>query len=128
MTATTPQEAIQQALADLEERVRQRRRLLGEADQNASVHDDIRALADSWHISAHLPITWETPIIGRAVALAKRVVRLLLRWYINPIVDQQNDFNGAVVRAVVQMAAQQDELARGLSELERRVAALEGPE
>lgn len=120
------EETVERAMHDLEQRVRQRRSLLGETARAASTRDELRQIADHWHISAHLPITWETPLIGRALALAKRVVRLLLRWYINPIVDQQNEVNASVARGFVLMAAQQDELARAIAELEQRVAALEG--
>lgn len=65
-------------------------------------------------ISAHLPVTWETPIIGRGLALTKRAMRLALRWYINPIVEQQNAFNDAVVRALAALEARQLELQRRL--------------
>ena len=116
---------VQRALADLEQRVRQRRRLMGDGAAGDIKHDAWRDVTDNWHVSAHLPVTWSVPVVGRAVALAKRATRLLLRWYINPIVDQQNDFNGAVARAFVHVTAQQDALGKALEELERRVQALE---
>ncbi len=116
---------VQRALADMEQRVRQRRRLMGDGAAGYIKHDAWRDVTDNWHVSAHLPVTWSVPVVGRAVALAKRVTRLLLRWYINPIVDQQNDFNGAVARAFVHVTAQQDALGKALEELERRVQALE---
>ena len=117
---------VQRALADLEQRVRQRRRLMmGDGAAGGVKHDAWRDVTDNWHVSAHLPITWSVPVVGRAVALIKRTVRLLLRWYINPIVDQQNDFNGAVARAFVHVTAQQEALGKALEELERRVQALE---
>lgn len=76
--------------------------------------------AELARVSAHLPVTWETPVVGRALALAKRVTRLGLRWYINPIVEQQNAFNDAVVRALATLEARQQELMR-------RLEAGEGP-
>ena len=72
---------------------------------------------DAAHISAHLPILWDVPVVGRGVALAKRAVRLLLRWYINPIVDQQNDFNAAVVRALNELAVTQEQLRMEIQRL-----------
>jgi hypothetical protein len=118
-------EQVRQALADLEARVRQRRRLLGETGADRAARDEVRAAADHWFVSAHLPITWETPVVGRALALAKRATRLLLRWYINPIVEQQNDYNAACARALVRLAGQQEALAQTLAEVEQRLRALE---
>jgi hypothetical protein len=115
---------VRLAMATLEQRIRQRRQFMG-AGAVDTANDEIRAVADNWFVSAHLPITWNTPVIGRAIALAKRVTRLLLRWYINPIVDQQNDFNSSVSRAFVRVAAQQEALAQAVADLDRRVRALE---
>jgi len=35
-------------------------------------------------------------LIPKLVAYAKKITRRLLRWYINPLVDQQNAYNAAV--------------------------------
>ncbi len=78
-------------------------------------------LADLAVVSAHLPVTWSRPVIGRGVALAKRGTRLLLRWYINPIVEQQNAFNEAVARAIATLEERQ-------REIERKLAATDQPE
>ena len=108
---------VQRALADLEQRVRQRRRLMGDGAAGDIKHDAWRDVTDNWHVSAHLPVTWSVPVVGRAVALAKRATRLLLRWYINPIVDQQNDFNAAAVRALSDLAAENERLRAALERL-----------
>jgi len=50
-------------------------------------------------VNPHLPIAWPTwppGIVPKIVALFQKVIRRLLRWYINPIVEQQNNFNAAV--------------------------------
>ena len=80
---------------------------------------------DTWYVSAHLPITWDLRIVGRLGAYTKRLVRLLLRWYINPIIEQQNRFNSAAARAVTEMNAYQERMTREWQLLEERVAALE---
>lgn len=72
---------------------------------------DVRAAAQ---VNPHLPIAWPSWPRGvwpKIAALAQKIVRRLLRWYINPIVEQQNQFNAAVVRAL-------DELSEQLSQLE----------
>jgi hypothetical protein len=73
-------------------------------------------LSDLAVISAHLPVTWNTPVVGRATAYAKRGMRILLRWYINPIVEQQNTFNESLVRALASLEERLQELERQLEQ------------
>ena len=83
-----------------------------------TLDDPLRQAEDFAHISAHFPLMWRVPVIGRGLSLVKRVVRLLLRWYINPIVDQVNDFNTATVTALNTLAARQEALAARIAALE----------
>jgi hypothetical protein len=53
-------------------------------------------------VSAHWPMDGAT-LPQRAVALANKLVRRYLRWYINPIVEQQNAANAAFTAALVTM-------------------------
>ncbi len=86
----------------------------------------VRQVNERWNVSAHLPITWGgPPLVGRAIAYAKRATRLLLRWYINPIVEQQNNYNAAVTRALLQTNAYLEQLTREQYALEQRLAGLE---
>ena len=96
-----------------------RARAMGVTDE-ALADDPLRRAADLAHISAHLPIMWRVPLVGRALAYAQRATRIALRWYINPIVDQINDFNEATITALNAIAARQEALAV-------RIAALEAP-
>jgi hypothetical protein len=54
-------------------------------------------------VSSHWRIAWPNwpkGILPKAKALAQKVIRRSLRWYIDPIVEQQNRFNSAVVQAL----------------------------
>jgi hypothetical protein len=82
----------------------------------ATASTAVTELSDLAIISAHSPITWSTPVLGRAIALSKRATRLLLRWYVNPIVEQQNTFNEALVRTIAT-------LEERLRDIERELAA-----
>ncbi|MFD0676214.1 MULTISPECIES: class I SAM-dependent methyltransferase [unclassified Paenibacillus] len=53
-----------------------------------------------WNINSEHAITSHRPIIGRFIILGKKVIRKLLRWYINPVIDQQRDFNASVTRSL----------------------------
>ena len=127
----TPGE-VASILADLREQVRERRARLSVDDPTdphalnlAELRRNADAVNDTWYVSAHLPITWDLRIVGRLGAYTKRLVRLLLRWYINPIIEQQNRFNSAAARAVTEMNAYQERMTREWQLLEERVAALE---
>lgn len=50
-------------------------------------------------VSSHWPLGGRT-LWERGRSLVQRVVRRLLRWYINPIVDQQNEFNDVTARTL----------------------------
>jgi hypothetical protein len=81
--------------------------------------DPLRRAEDLAHISAHFPIMWSVPIVGRGLSLIRRAIRIGLRWYINPIVDQINDFNEATVTALNTLAARQEALATRLAAFEQ---------
>jgi hypothetical protein len=57
----------------------------------------------SARVNPHLPIAWPTWPRGlwpKVVAFSQKVVRRLLRWYVVPIVEQQNRFNVAVAQTL----------------------------
>ena len=129
---SNPQE-VAAALEQIRERVRSRRARLSDAEAGGDLNllelrKAVDELNDAWFVSAHLPVTWEAPIVGRIGAYTKRVMRIMLRWYINPIVEQQNRFNSATTRAAVELNAYAELLTRRLTDLEERIATLEGRE
>jgi hypothetical protein len=76
---------------------------LGYSLRRLAILAQVRATAE---VNPHLPIAWPTWPNGvwpKVEALAQKVVRRLLRWYINPIVEQQNRFNQAVTQALEEM-------------------------
>lgn len=94
------------------------------ATQNRDAHDPAtralyRSLDDieiSRVVSAHWPLTGRT-LPRKIMALINKVVRRYLRWYINPIVEQQNAFNDATARAVRLLAESYEELAGQIAEV-----------
>lgn len=94
-----------------------RGKAMGLSDQMV-LDDPLRRAADLSHISAHFPIMWRVPVLGRGMSLVQRAIRIGLRWYINPIVDQINDFNEATITALNTIAARQEALAARIAALE----------
>lgn len=66
------------------------------------------------------------PVIGPLLVFARKAVfHLFLKWYLRPVVEQQNDFNQTASRLVQDLVQSQEKLARQLRELDARLLALE---
>jgi hypothetical protein len=112
---------IERTLQELRSAVRQKAGYLTDDDVPAGPQlSPVRDAADLASVSAHLPLQSTLPVIGPLVVLMQRVMRLGLRWYINPIVEQQNAFNDSVVRALTELEIRQTELNRRLDLVQRR--------
>ncbi len=121
-TLKTDATDVAATIAALREQAIARGKAIGLTEQSA-LDDPLRRVEDLAHISAHFPIMWRVPLVGRSLSLVKRAVRILLRWYINPIADQINDFNEATVTALNTLAARQEALAARIAAIEMRAAA-----
>jgi len=67
-------------------------------------------------ISAHWGLSSGVPVIGPLIVLGQRALRIGLRWYINPIVEQQNAFNDAAVAALYELELENQRLRRLIHE------------
>ena len=67
-------------------------------------------------VSAQWPLTWRTPR-QRAQVFVQRVIRRALRWYIAPIVEQQNAYNNAVARTLTLLLQSHEQLAAEVQRL-----------
>lgn len=80
-------------------------------------------------VQPHEDITWPPGLLPKAIALYHKLMRRLLRWYIYPMVEQQNQFNLATLRAIQSMLnelqADRVEQRAQLSALADRLAAVE---
>lgn len=105
---------IRAILADLQEEIRRHRLALGDLGA-APRPDPLTRVRECQTVNPHLPIGW--PVMPRGLlpklgAYAQKITRRLLRWYINPIVAQQNAFNAAAVDTLATLQARIDELAQ----------------
>ena len=116
---------VEEVMQRLKEEVREQRLRTAQTLPKAGPVDLEKARAVQW-VNPHLPIAWPNwppGILPKLAALTKKVVRWLLRWYINPIVEQQNEFNEAALDALemlsapIEMAAAQ--VAAGRQEIQR---------
>jgi hypothetical protein len=80
------------------------------------------------HVNSHLPIGWpDMPpgLLPKLRAYAQKIVRLLLRWYINPLVDQQNQFNSAVTEFLSSLELRVEYQEQLLQELKQNAGRAE---
>jgi hypothetical protein len=105
-------------LEGLRAEVRARRLAQGQAEEGPLERDLRRSLDEiELHrvISAHWPLLGKT-LPQRVVALVNKLVRRYLRWYINPIVEQQNAYNDAVARALRLLAEAYSDLGEQIGD------------
>lgn len=67
---------------------------------NRQINENIESMQINADNRAYRNIYSCRKIIGGLIVFAKRVVRKLLKWYLEPVCDQQSDFNLATVNAV----------------------------
>ena len=66
------------------------------------------------------------PGLGKLIVLARKVFyKLFLKWYMRPLLEQQNGFNQAAARLIEDLVEAQERTARELRQLAGRVEALE---
>ncbi|MBN1483373.1 MAG: hypothetical protein JXA37_01505 [Chloroflexia bacterium] len=75
-------------------------------------------------VSAHWPIVYKTPL-QMFFAFLQRLTRRFLRWYINPIVEQQNAYNASLERTVSLLVAANARLREEILAMHGRLRALE---
>jgi hypothetical protein len=105
-------------LEQLRAEVRARRLTEGRAELSSVERELQRALDEiELHrvVSAHWPLYGKMPL-QKAIALVNKLVRRYLRWYVNPIVEQQNAYNDAVARTLRLLAEAYAELGEQIAE------------
>jgi hypothetical protein len=74
------------------------------------------------------------PVVGRLLVLSRKAVfHLFMKWFLRPVVEQQNAFNQSASRLLQDLVQSQESLARQVRELSARLDALDrrlrqGPE
>lgn len=106
-------------LAALRAEVRAQRAALPAAEPTPAERELQRVVEELEYtrvVSAHWPLEGRNPL-EHVIAFVNKVVRRYLRWYINPIVEQQNAFNDTAARAIRLLAAENAALRAELAEL-----------
>ena len=76
-------------------------------------------------VQSYRSLTSSIPVVGFLVKFVKRVIRKLLCFYIEPIVEDQNKVNDNITRNMSQVSTKFDNDAETIKELEARIDELE---
>ena len=72
-------------------------------DGGTQLGQSVKELRERWEIKPQ-PFRSHTPIVGPLIVLFRRLWNnVSTRWYVDPILQQQVEFNGSVMRALQQM-------------------------
>ncbi len=114
---STERSGLEAEVARLRAAVLRRHNLLpGQSVPERAATRAIERVAQVAVINAHWGIASSVPVFGRVLVLAQRAIRIGLRWYINPIVEQQNAFNRATLAALHAVLSENDELRARMKE------------
>ncbi|AFM43260.1 Methionine biosynthesis protein MetW [Desulfosporosinus acidiphilus SJ4] len=83
----------------------------------SSLDSELRQNNLTWNIIIDYPITSHRKIIGRFIVFGKKFVRKFLRWYINPPIDRQREFNASVTRTLNILGDYAHEQTKALQEI-----------
>lgn len=87
-------------------------------DSTKSTNNNIEKMKEFKEVYAHRLIKSHRKYIGSAIVFGKKVARRLLKWYINPITEDQTMFNNATVDVIEDLS---NEINKNLSEQERQI-------
>ncbi|MDR3541809.1 MAG: class I SAM-dependent methyltransferase [Desulfosporosinus sp.] len=65
-----------------------------------SLDAELRQNNLKWNVNIDFPITSHRKTIGHFIVFGKKLMRKFLRWYVNPSMEQQREFNGSVTRSI----------------------------
>jgi len=66
------------------------------------------------------------PVVGRLLVFARKAMfHLFFKWYMRPVVEQQNAFNQTASRLIQDLVQAEERLLRQLRDMDARLAALE---
>jgi hypothetical protein len=117
---------VGEVLQQLRAGVRQRQAELATADAGT---DEARfklvELTSKEYIQEPIPLS-PRPVLGKWIVFARKVFfHLIFKWYMRPVLEQQNAFNQTAGRLIQDLIQGQEKLARQLREIDARLTAVE---
>src|SRR5947208_5623615 len=101
---------------------------LREELRRGAVHKDSRGAEYAWTralAERFWPVTAEHPAGGGPKGVVKRLLRKLMRWYVEPLAADQRVFNDSLLKLVDALSERADAATAGREQAERIVRELE---
>lgn len=118
-------DSVAATLESLRAGVRQRRAELATLGDGAEAKLRLLDLKAKEFVEEPVPVS-PRPVVGRLLIFGRKVAfHLGFKWYMRPLLQQQNEFNQAVSTLAQDLAHRQDEIVRQLESLGRRLAEIE---
>lgn len=91
---------------------------LEQGPQDEALFDAYRRMLRLWNVAEQPPIASHRPIVGPVLVRAKRLVRRVLAFELEPMLERQASFNHAAVAIIRFLLAEIGRLRRRVRELE----------
>ncbi len=93
---------------------------LEQDEGDEEVFEAYRRMAREWNVAEPPPLASHRPVLGRAITFAKRLLRRLIAFEVEPPLERQARFNRAALDLIGLLLAEIQRLRRRVRELEER--------
>jgi hypothetical protein len=125
LTPAAQMQRIREAVLAAETPQEARATLAAYASQLKGLRQRIAEL-ESKMLLKEQPFTSRTPVVGPMIARLRTVWNWMsTKWYVLPLIDQQNEFNATVTRTLHELTVAVESLTNLVYEMQMRVAELE---
>ena len=120
-----PQERVAETLSRLRAGVRQRQGEVAALNDGGRLPPGVVDLLARARIEEPIPVS-ARPVVGRLVVLSRKLAfHLFVKWWVRPVLQQQNRFNQLVAQRLVDQGEREVRLQRRVEALEARLEELE---
>jgi hypothetical protein len=91
------------------------------AEERTGLSGSLVGLYQNWDVRPSASVSGGRPFVGSLAALGKRILRRLVRFYVQPSFEKQTDFNRASVSAQQRLVGEVETLRRELEALKERI-------
>jgi hypothetical protein len=127
MTEPEP-DRVEDVLERLRAGVRQRQAEIATISGSELARHKLAELAAREYVQEPIAVS-PRPVLGRWIVLSRKAIfHLFLKWFMRPVMEQQNSYNQTVSRLIQDLMQSNEALAQRVRELEARLLELEKSE